>query len=281
MSNIKLTLIQTSQNRLNEVRRFVESLNKQTNISFCCIQYIFVDQGNNKSAFLNLNKDIEFDYIQIERCSLSHARNFALERVKGKYVAFPDDDCWYESDTLFKVFSALDERDLDGISGIGYNDKGILTSTFPKKSSVITKTNLCAAISYTLFLRFEINLRFDENIGVGSPYKIGSGEESDYLLTLLEQYDYRVYYDNSIVIYHPAESDAVKDCNALLKAYMYARGDGYLLKKHRMPFSLIVIQLLRPLVGLLFFLFLFKLFESKRSYYRLKGRIEGLMFKLQ
>ena len=32
-------------------------------------------------------------------------------------------------------------------------------------------------------------------MGVGSQYNIGSGEETDYLLTLMEKHNYVVYYD--------------------------------------------------------------------------------------
>ena len=104
---IVLTLIQTSQNRFDDVKRFVDSLNRQENLLFSSIQYIFLDQGDNKNAFKNLNKAIDFKYISISPCSLSHARNLGLKHVKGKFIGFPDDDCWYEKDTLIKVFRIL------------------------------------------------------------------------------------------------------------------------------------------------------------------------------
>ena len=89
---IIISLIQTSQNRRSELLRFVLSLNHQQNIDFNKIQLIFVDQGENRAVFDELNKNVMFDYIQANNCSLSHARNLALPHVKGKYVAFPDDD---------------------------------------------------------------------------------------------------------------------------------------------------------------------------------------------
>jgi hypothetical protein len=97
----------------------------------------------------------------------------------------------------------------------------------------------------------------------------------------LEQYDFRVYYDRSVIVRHPAEVDTAKDEIALLKAYKYARGDGYLFKKHNMPIRIILFSLIRPLVGIFVFFCSLKIFEFKRSYYRMKGRIEGFMFKLK
>lgn len=280
MESYTLTLVQTTQNRREEVKRFVKSLNNQDNVDFSKIQYIFVDQGNHKDVFSDLNSELKFEYIQCERCSLSHARNIALERVRGVYVAFPDDDCWYEPDTLTKVFDILLKKDYDGVSGIGYNENGVLTTNFPPKASEITKVNRCSAISYTLFLRFDSQILFDEIMGVGSPYGIGSGEESDYLLTLIEKNNYKVLYDPLVIVHHPAEVDVAKDEKALAKAYNYARGDGYLYKKHKMPFTTVALSLIRPAFGICFFVCCFKMYEAKRSFYRLKGRVEGLKFKM-
>ena len=44
----KISLIQTSQNRRAELERFVNSLNQQEGIDFSAIQFIFVDQGDNR-----------------------------------------------------------------------------------------------------------------------------------------------------------------------------------------------------------------------------------------
>lgn len=81
-----LSLIQTSQNRRAELIRFVESLNKQQGIDLSSIQLIFVDQEDNKDVFDNLSKNIEFTYIKYHHCSLSNARNIALQHVKGQFV---------------------------------------------------------------------------------------------------------------------------------------------------------------------------------------------------
>lgn len=42
-----LSLVQTSQNRREELKRFLNSLNAQEMIDFKGIQLIFVDQGDN------------------------------------------------------------------------------------------------------------------------------------------------------------------------------------------------------------------------------------------
>lgn len=279
MKDIQLSLVITSQNRYQELKRFIESLNNQIGVDFGTLQLVFVDQGNNRSAFDTLNRRIQFQYLKSSPCSLSKARNLALSFIKGTYICFPDDDCWYEAETLSKVLKILCEGQYQGVCGIGKDKNGVLTSSFPKKQQLITSTNMCAAISYTMFFKYVAHLRFDENMGVGSPYNIGSGEESDYMLNLIKYEGFNVLYNPGIVVHHP--TGAIYEPYFLLKkTYSYARGLGYLMQKHRMPFSYKCRQILRPILGLLVYTLCMDFFKAKRSYYNLRGRIEGLFINL-
>lgn len=274
------SLIQTSQNRREDLRRFVKSLNGQEDFDFSQLQIIFVDQEHNKDVFDELNIHICLTYIATEHCSLSHARNLALPYVKGKYVGFPDDDCWYEPDTLHRALEVLEMGKYDGVSGKGTNENGIMTSGFPNEARDITISKQCAAISYTIFFRFEPSVLFDENMGVGSKYNLGAGEETDYMLRLIEQFDFHIYYDPNIIVHHPIRSGNHGQEFYLNKAYSYARGEGYLMKKHRFSYLYYLKQFLRPLGGCLFFAFKFNRYRMKKSYLLLKGRIEGALFKV-
>lgn len=275
---IKISLIQTSQNRRKELERFVNSLNKQQEIDISTIQLIFIDQGDNRNIFDNLNNLIDFMYIKSECCSLSHARNIGIQYVKGVYVGYPDDDCWYEPNTLKKVISVLEEGKFQGVTGKGTDENGTLTSVFPKKPSELTLTKRCAAISYTLFLKFDKHMRFDETIGVGSPYNLGAGEETDYLLSLMRQRKYKVYYDPLINIHHPT-SNIYNEEEILKRSYSYARGTGYLIRKHNFPFLYVLRQFIRPFVGVFIYLLKLDLFSCRKSYLMLKGKIEGYFWK--
>lgn len=278
--SITLSLIQTSQSRRKELSRFVASLNAQQDIDFSAIQLIFIDQEDNKDVFDSLNPSVEFTYIKYHHCSLSHARNVGLPHVKGTFVGFPDDDCWYEPDTLSKVLATLKEGRYQGVTGKGTNERGELTSVFPKDSAVLTKTNRCAAISYTVFFKFQPKLKFDEMMGVGSKYNIGAGEETDYLLTLMEQYGYNVFYDPTISIHHPT-SDIYKEDVMLKRSYSYARGAGYLTRKHVFPLQYTLRQFVRPLGGIFLNLLKMNIKGSHKSFLILKGRTEGYFFKVK
>lgn len=273
-----ISLVQTSQNRKEELRRFINSINNLIGPKFSDIQLIFIDQEDNEEIFKDLNPHILFTYIKYHRCSLSHARNIGLKHVKGEYVGFPDDDCWYEPDTLTKVLSYLKSGKYQGITGKGTNENGELTSSFPNTASELTVTKRCAAISYTIFFKFCPNLEFDEIMGVGSPYNIGSGEETDYLLTLMEKYNYKVYYDPNISIHHPTYSIYNKDV-ILKRTYSYARGAGYLIKKHSFSTCYILKQIIRPILGMLISFCKIDFFNCHKSFLNAKGRIEGYFFR--
>ena len=274
-----LSLIQTSQERKFELSRFIESINNQIKIDFDIIQLIFIDQGNNLETLAKLNPKIELKYIKYKKCSLSHARNLGLQYVKGTFIGFPDDDCWYEPDTLYKVLEILQKNEYQGVSACGTNEQGVFTANFLRKKTALNHFNYYSAISYTMFFKFKKNICFDENMGVGSPYNLGSGEETDYMLTLMEKYNYNILYNPAIIVHHPIFE--IYNYNILLnKSYSYARGTGYLLRKHKFPISVYVRIFLRPFIGVLVFLLQFNKYRAKKSFLLLKGRIEGFFYRV-
>lgn len=273
------SLILTSIDRKQELLRFIRSINEQNKFDLSNLQLIFVDQGENKSVFDYLNKKVEFVYIKHYKCSLSEARNIALPYVKNKIICFGDDDAWYDTET----FSKLDKEftnEIDGIIIIAKNEEGVTINTFPKKRRWLTYTNHCGALSISMFLRYDNKISFDENIGVGSPYRLLSGEETDYLLNYMEQHqDFRILYSPDIMVRHPLGKKQNFD-SYLQKNYYYARGAGYVLRKHPFPLDYKIKAILRPFCGMLLYLFV-NHYKCRKSYYLLKGRLEGYNFKIK
>lgn len=271
----QLTLIITGRDRKYELSRFCHSVNLQEGVDFSTIQLIFVDQGSNREIFDCLNKQIEFKYIRSTPCSLSHARNIGLQYVNGVFIGFPDDDCWYEPDTLKNVLNLLSSG-YDGLVGYGTDEAGTPTNVFASKSQPITLFNHCGAISYTIFLKYSNCLTFDENLGVGSPYNFLSGEESDYLIRFMKQVSGNVYYSKEVNIHHPsAKSDYF--VNETKKMYYYSRGYGYLMKKHSYPIKIVITSFIRPIGGIVIYSASLNFKKAKRSWNILKGRLEGYM----
>ena len=275
---MKLSLIQTSQDRKDELERFVKSLNEQVGIDFNEIQLIFVDQEDNKQIFNDLDKRIDFVYIKYHHSSLSHARNIGLKHVTGDYVGFPDDDCWYESDTLSKVFKSLAMTGIDGVVAKGMNENGRLTNIFPSEKKMLTKYDRCGAISYTIFVRFDKTVLFDEMLGVGSQKGLGAGEETDYILRLMEGRGFALEYDPSIIVHHPSFAPVINK-KTLDKIKSYSRGNGYLLRKHKFPATYVLKQFIRPMMGSIYYLLKGNPRRSQHSLNILIGRIQGYFYK--
>lgn len=275
-----LSIIITSQNRLKELSRFFESVNQQCGISLTEIQIIFVDQDSNKSAFDVLDTRIEKKYIKSSKCSLSKARNTAIPYVEGKYVAFGDDDCWYEPNTLSQVLKEF-SKGYDGIIGHGIDAEGKETNSQGYKEKSVTFNNQCGEISYCIFMKFDKRLLFDENIGVGSPYRLSSGEETDYLLSYMELHpNFKIIYKPDIIIHHPTGKKG-NFPDILHKDYEYARGWGYVLRKHKLPLNIFARSFLRPMLGIVVFGLSGKLKRCQKSYLLLKGRLEGYKFQVK
>jgi hypothetical protein len=128
--------------------------------------------------------------------SLSEARNRALGAVASSavdpddVVAFPDDDCWYYSDTLTRVADAFaTQPNVAAISGVyGPSPLRIDPKRFPSDSGILNRRSAVQrASSVTIFLRWEAALElggFNPLLGAGT--KLQGGEDTDYVLRLLE-----------------------------------------------------------------------------------------------
>lgn len=270
-----LSLIQTSLHRKRELIVFMEKLNSQIDVDFSELELIFVDQGDNEDVFKILDKRIHLIYIKSEKCSLSCARNKAIPYVTGKYVCFPDDDCWYEPNTLSEAFRILKQGN-EGVIGLALDYDGIPLDKY-HKDGPITRHNQKGAISFTIFVRFVPDIYFDINIGVGSPYRLSSGEETDYLCYVIDRVGCEnILYSNQVRIHHPRnKSDYFKD--SIMKTYNYARGWGFLLEKQHFPLKYKIKYFLRPLFGIILYILTLKFQKSYRSFMILKGRIEGAL----
>ena len=205
---------------------------------------------------------------------LSLNRNKGLILRNGEIVGFPDDDCEYDDDTLEKVVSFFERKKNYKIYSCRTLERGkdYGTGVMETKDMNITPDNVDMTVkSITFFVNYngdEIIL-FDEQLGVGATY--GSGEETDYVLTLLHK-GYKGRYFANDIIFHPAKKGNYSD---LTRAYNYALGFGALAKKevkyrkNRMYIFKYWKKIFRSFVGMLI--------TKNKDYHRvvLKGRREG------
>jgi glycosyltransferase involved in cell wall biosynthesis len=237
--SLRISLVVATVGRLDPLRTLLESLIGQRHKNF---ELIVADQ--NAPGFLDpLLREYQ-GRLSIRHCHLdsrgvSAARNAVLDLVSGDIVAFPDDDCFYDSRTLENVaniFSIIP-------------DCGVLLGNFlcPYKATAKTTDDemryfklghenrygvFSRAGTIVQFFRREAVAdvgHFDEYLGPGSGTPFTCGEDTDYVLRamktghrVMRSADARVYHEH-VDFSAPGLAD---------KAYGYGRGRGYLLQKH-------------------------------------------------
>jgi 2-beta-glucuronyltransferase len=184
---------------------------------------------------------------------LSVARNVGLGHVTGEIVAFPDDDCWYFPDTLTRVTAFFDQNPkIDLLLGRTVDGSGLPSlSPLRKASGGVDKSNIwMSGNSNTVFVREDaVTLAggFDEQIGVGAESRFQSGEETDFILSLMEK-GARVVYIAELKVGHE-QVDVTGANRPLKRAWMYSQGFGYVLKKHKFGNSYLAYRVVRSLLG--------------------------------
>lgn len=276
---VRFSLLMCTLGRTEELHGFLTSLREQTYRNF---ELLIVDQNPDDHLWPVL-KEYETDFpilhLRTDIQGLSRARNLGLDHVSGDLLAFPDDDCRYPRKLLATVARTFaSHHELDGVTGRSVDEGGETSSgRFAAKSGPVHKFNVWGrGISYTIFVRTESvrGLRFDEELGAGAGTVWGSGEETDYLLRLLEGGG-RVHYDPSLVVVHPSLVPPY-DARACRKAHAYGCGMGHLLKRHGYPWRVKGMRLVRPLGGAM--LSAVSLRDSKAIYHWcvFRGRLKGL-----
>jgi len=277
---IKFSLVLATLNRDTELYVFFDSLLLQDYDDF---EVIVVDQNIDdrvKKVIGNYEGKFNILYLKIEPLGLSYARNFGLKYVSGEVVAFPDDDCWYSEGLLKKVAYDIDTKDIDGVSGVcqDQNGNGSVTK-FSKSPCMVEKRNIFRTItSISFFIKFNQNVLFDENLGVGAKTIFGAGEDIDYILTYISK-GKKILFDPNIVLGHPQIVVRYGDDRVIKKTYSYGVGLGYLLQKHNYPVSYLVNLLVRNLIWMVIALFCFDLGKFRFYFSTFKGRIEGWLYR--
>lgn len=271
---MKVSLIMPTINVTDELDLFLKSLSEQTYKDF---ELIAIDQNAGSEVFEIIKKyedNFEIKYMRSEQSGLSLNRNKGLIMMDGDIVGFPDDDCEYEKDTLEKVVNFFKENSDKRIYSCRTLERGkdYGTGIMLENDDELKIDNIDMTVkSITFFVNYSLEdiALFDENLGVGAYF--GSGEETDYVLTLLHKGFKGNYFANDI-IYHPAKKGNYDD---LERAYKYALGYGALVKKEvkcRKNFLYIFKywkKIFRNIGGMIV--------TKNRKYHRivLKGRLRG------
>lgn len=247
---MRFSLITVTTNRLLLTERLFISLAAQTHKDFEII-FVHGKECTAKahalaaaySAVLNIKPIASTD-----QC-LSRSRNVALPLATGDIIAFPDDDCVYEPNTLAMCVAAFEQEPRAGVVLADTIDLG---QKRPKASGAPKKLGRCSlfsrSVSFVQFHKKECVQTvgvFDEELGIGSPTPWQSGEDTDYVLRAFET-GFHIFYAPSIVVRHPAVN--LRDELLPVKARGYGQGRMRLLYKHGLPEWFVWTNILHPLL---------------------------------
>lgn len=279
---MKVSLILSTIGRVDSLNIFFDSILRQKNMPY---EIIVIDQNDDNrldDVIGEYSNHINIIHKKVNQKGLSRARNIGLSIATGDIVGFPDDDCWYKPDTIELVNRYFANQKVDCITGCPITDRGAkLVQNFYDYDSDVNNSNAWnAGISFTIFCRKYIASDiggFDEQLGVGSGTKYGSGEETDFLLRILS-HGYSVKYHRDLEVGHPDKDKTLDYCILKNRAFSYACGEGYVLKKNQISVGTIMYHLFRPFCGILISLAKGDFNLAKIRYYKLKGKIVGLYF---
>jgi glycosyltransferase involved in cell wall biosynthesis len=279
---MKVSLVLATYGRGEELGRCLESLAAQTVRGF---EVLVMDQNPDDRLDRIIaefrSRDLAIHHERLPRPGLSEARNRGIQIARGDIVGFPDDDCWYEPETLAAILPAFEaDASLSGVIADwveqtegGGNEYGASSSLLSLAAWRDFRGG--AASSISLFLKRDLLLAlngFDERLGVGKWY--GAAEETDLVLRALAS-SARIRRAANARVHHAFSRSTFGSGSQLIEASRArARGTGAIYAKHELPTATIVRGLvapvLKPLAGMRFGL------PLQVGWAIASGRLEGM-----
>ena len=243
-----MSLVVSTRGRKAELGRLLASLAVQSEPDF---ELVVVDQ--NPPGYLD--DVLAGSRLGLRRTTsaagLSLGRNAGLAIARGAIVGFPDDDCWYDPDTVGAVVAAFGRDPAIGVllgRTVDAAGRESLGRFLAEGGPVDRYTVWGAGNSNSLFIRRDVAVAvggFDEALGVGAATPFQSGEETDFVLRAMAS-GARVIYRPELAIRHD-QVDATIGPAEVDRARRYSRGFGRVLRKHRYPVAYVASRVARPL----------------------------------
>lgn len=254
MSNSQplVSLVLATFGRVDDVSRLIDSLIRQTDKRF---ELIVADQNRDDRVLPFVTRaaeaGLQVHHLRLEVPNLSAARNAGIAQARGMWAAFPDDDCWYDTQTVAHLLEGLTRQPAWSGCVMNWEEQSRHRASPPDGAPL----DLAAwmdfkggdASSITLVLRTSM-LRdiggFDEGMGVGQWF--GAGEETDLVLRAL-QAGHTLGRLPQAVVHHRFHAASRPDVRRWRDALRRGRGTGALYVRHGMSLRVRLRGLLGPL----------------------------------
>jgi glycosyltransferase involved in cell wall biosynthesis len=235
-----LSIVVSSFNRAGDLTRFLDSLGRMEVPGRQTWEVIVVDNNSTDETRQVVERaatgcEDQVRYLFEPRQGKSFALNTALSRVRGRIVAFTDDDAIVRPDWVRSIIDFFD-RHPDAVCVGGkvelFNPADAPTSTrVSETASVIGLRNFSAVyipiigcnMAFRTSLLGQIGA-FDTDIGPGS--KFGVAEDLDYLYRIVRA-NHLINYEPSISLFHNHGRRTPEDLKRLYHNYFTGRGAFY------------------------------------------------------
>lgn len=252
-----ISLIVATLNRTDELARFVRSLNPPNG---CLIDLILVDQNRDDRiekllTTLSLPASISVQHLRFTQNNQSLARNYGLARARHDLIAFPDDDCWYEPDTLMQVINLFQAQTQTAViigRWVEHTDAVPDRVTSVPIQAILNFRSVPTSAIVLFFRRTALPAAnpFDARFGAYKEHGgyFGCGEETDLMMTIGRQ-GYSILFAPQVRIHHRY---SLRRFGSLRQQFSFvrhrARGTGGLYAKHRSTRYVVVRGLVSPLL---------------------------------
>ena len=276
----RFSLIVATVNRDAVLKRLLQSLALQT---FRDFEVIVVDQ-NEKIVLAPMlaQQNWPFRILHVRTIrdgGASAARNLGWRQARGNALVFPDDDAWYPQDYLDRLNATLERTGAQIVTGRAADPDGrTINGRFDMHSGPISRANVFTTqIEWNMAvdaLLIRMLGGYDANISLGGPSAWQGGEGYDLVLRAL-QLGATCYFDRDLIGHHQELPAHTPDAAMVRKGRIYARGLGFVLKKHSFGVASLAWWVSRSLVNLALAALVLRL--DRMRYYGAQaiGRVEG------
>ena len=248
-SNPILSLVVATKGRATPLQTLFDSLEAQ---SFRDFEVIVVDQNSDARVGAPEAEGWPFPVTHLRNpgeSGASRARNAGFAEARGSVILFPDDDCWYPPDFLENALRRMELHEADVLAGRAADANGFdINGRFETAVTRIDRRNVwTTGIEWVVLFKRDVlamTSGYDVDIGIGAATPWQSCEAQDIMLRAVRA-GYVCMFDPDVFGHH-AELDIRSDAMRR-KGRTYARGFGYVLRRHRYSVSSAMTWIVRPI----------------------------------
>lgn len=247
-----ISLALASVGRTEQVERLFDSLLAQTSNAF---EVILADQNQDDrlvpSVQNAVSQGMNITHVRLEKPDQYAARTIGIEKAKGQYIAFPDDDCWYEPETIEEAIHLFETKNVDGLIAQWRESRRVSKNAADVIEKELEWKDICGfrtdgASMITQFYKTSVVRAiggFDKRMGLGCWF--GGGEDTDMFFAVVRK-GFKVMMAPTVVVRHRFDTSPNPHPN-LVNIRVRARGTGALYAKHHVPLWIIIRGFVSPL----------------------------------